>query len=255
MKAYFDRELDPYNFKTLSKDRTAMEAKEAVKWYYDSATDHAHSIMEPLKGKNVLDIGCGVGTHLVWLAKQGANVTGIDISDTRIEEARKMAEREGLSDKISVHVKGAEDTGLPENTFDIVYGQDILMFLDGEFRPFMKEMQRILKKGGSLVFSEALDAHPVARLYRKYMAPSEWKSFTRYLSVGDMDTFRGSFEKVGYETFYLTAFFVYAFKMYMPSFGLFRFIDRLFTAVDRAILKVFPGLGKYCWRIVFKATK
>ena len=45
-------------------------------------------------GKRVLDFGCGTGIHSIPMAKMGAFVTGIDISDVSIKIARMFAERE-----------------------------------------------------------------------------------------------------------------------------------------------------------------
>lgn len=256
MKRHFDGVLDPYNFTTLAKNRTAIDYLEkAVKWYQDSSVRYAHALMGPLKGKNVLDVGCGTGIHLVWLAKNGANVTGIDVSDKRIEMARKVVKNQGLEERVSLYPKGAEDTGLPGESFDIVYGQDILMFLDGRFDLFISEARRILKKGASLIFSEALDGHPIARCYRKYMAPAEWKEFTHYFNLKYIADFKKAFDYVDYKTFYLTGFAIYALKMYVPFYKLFSLMDSAFGSIDSTLIKCFPNLEKYCWRVVFEARK
>jgi 2-polyprenyl-3-methyl-5-hydroxy-6-metoxy-1,4-benzoquinol methylase len=48
-------------------------------------------------GEKVLDIGCGLGTNAQWLARQGYQVTGIDISPTAIKHAQQKAQLEGLA--------------------------------------------------------------------------------------------------------------------------------------------------------------
>jgi 2-polyprenyl-3-methyl-5-hydroxy-6-metoxy-1,4-benzoquinol methylase len=45
-------------------------------------------------GEHILDLGCGTGRHSVPLAKQGLEVTGLDLSEGMLEEARQYAERE-----------------------------------------------------------------------------------------------------------------------------------------------------------------
>lgn len=47
-------------------------------------------------GMKVLDIGCGAGRHSVGLAKRGFEVTGIDLSQGMLNEARELAKREGV---------------------------------------------------------------------------------------------------------------------------------------------------------------
>jgi SAM-dependent methyltransferase len=255
MKSYFDSVLDPFNIRPAERVPRDITVEHAVLWYGDSSVRYAHKCMGDLKGKAVLDVGCGTGAHLIWLARQGAKVTGIDISDKRVDAVKELIKSQSLEDRVSVFVRSGEATDFPDGSFDIVCGQDVLMFLGGDFAPFIAEARRILKTGGSLVFSEALDRHPVARLYRKYAAPREWKDFTHYFSTKYMDQFARSFEIVRYKTFYLTGFVIYFFKMYMPIYSLFYVFDVISGAIDTTLTAVFPGLKKYCWRIVFQARK
>lgn len=255
MEQYFDSVLDPFNFTTIAKHRTGMDLERAIKWYQDSSIRYAHKLMGSLKGKHVLDIGCGMGTHLIWLARNGAKVTGIDISSKRVDLAKKIIEKEGFEDSVSVYVRDGQKTDFPEGTFDIIYGQDILMFLEGNFDVFTEEMKRILKKGGALIFSEALEGHPIAKWYRRHVAPGEWKEFTHYFRLKYLDNFRRAFSYVDYRTFYLTGFFLYAVKVHLPFYWLFSLVDNVLSAIDSLILKILPGLKKYCWRIIFIAKK
>ena len=255
MKHYFDTVLDPFNFKTASKNRAGMNIDIAIKWYMDSSTRHAHSLMGDLRGKRVLDVGCGIGTHLVWLARNGAEVTGIDVSEKRVYEARRLAKNEGLEDRISVYLRDAEKSGFPDESFDLIYGQDVLMYFEGTFGPFINEMRRVLKSGGSFIFVEPLDGHPVARFYRKYIAPKDWKIFTHNFGIRYLEDFRQAFGRVEYKTFYLFGFFVYALKVYTPFYGLFSMVDGFLNRIDSAFMKAFPGSRRFGWRIVLSARK
>ena len=49
-----------------------------------------------LSGLSIIDIGCGTGRHSIELAKRGYDVTGLDISDKMLDEAREKAEDLGL---------------------------------------------------------------------------------------------------------------------------------------------------------------
>lgn len=55
--------------------------------------------LQEVAGKQVLDIGCGVGRWSRWMAAQGALVTGVDLSPTMVAEATRRAAAEGLADR------------------------------------------------------------------------------------------------------------------------------------------------------------
>ncbi|MFB6274310.1 MAG: cyclopropane-fatty-acyl-phospholipid synthase family protein [Salinibacter sp.] len=57
--------------------------------------------LAPAPDAHILDVGCGRGRHARDLARRGHRVTGIDLSEAAIEEARTMATDEGLGAKLS----------------------------------------------------------------------------------------------------------------------------------------------------------
>src|SRR5690606_14614738 len=59
-----------------------------------------------MRGKKVLDVGCGAGVDLLRFAKGGAIVTGIDISESAIALARQNAEQQGIA--VDLRVADAE---------------------------------------------------------------------------------------------------------------------------------------------------
>jgi SAM-dependent methyltransferase len=52
---------------------------------------------------NAIDLGCGTGTHSIYLAQQGFAVTGIDASKTAIQRAKEKALRAGVKPEFIVH--------------------------------------------------------------------------------------------------------------------------------------------------------
>jgi SAM-dependent methyltransferase len=68
-----------------------------AKW--EAASEEIDNLVELLdlsEGARVLDLPCGPGRHTVELARRGFDVTGVDITEAYIEEARELAEDEGL---------------------------------------------------------------------------------------------------------------------------------------------------------------
>ena len=74
--------------------------------------------MEDLKGKSVLDVGCGSGILSIFAAKRGADrVVAVDIDPLAVEETKENAELNGVSQKIETLEGGADKV---EGTFDAV---------------------------------------------------------------------------------------------------------------------------------------
>lgn len=69
--------------------------------------------------RHALDLGCARGDDVIWLARQGWAVTGVDISQTALRAARANADAVGLSDRIRFerHDLG---TSFPDGRFDLV---------------------------------------------------------------------------------------------------------------------------------------
>ena len=104
-----------------------------------------------LRGKVVLDAGCGEGHNTRMFARRGARITGIDLSAKMIEFARQAERREPLG----IRYERASYTDAPmlcDETFDLVISTMALM--DGpDFPGAMREVTRVLRPGGTLAFS------------------------------------------------------------------------------------------------------
>lgn len=97
--------------------------------------------------RRVLDLGCGTGRHLVYLAKEGFEVFGTDISETGLEYAHHWLEQEGLAAKL----KQSDMTVVPypNGFFDAVIS--IFVIYHGtleNMRKAIAEIYRALKTGG-----------------------------------------------------------------------------------------------------------
>ncbi len=79
---------------------------------------------EELKGKRVLEIGCGQGSHAELIARAGAQYTGIDITETAVRRTRKRFELNGLAGQIMQ--MDAEKMAFPDASFDFVWSWGVI---------------------------------------------------------------------------------------------------------------------------------
>lgn len=106
-----------------------------------------------IKGKKVLDIGCGYGFRTIGIAKRGASfVIGIDTDGERIREGKLFAKKYEL-DNVQYHVRDATHTEYKDESFDIVIADEMIHHVD-DLPALMKEIHRILRRAGIVVISD-----------------------------------------------------------------------------------------------------
>jgi SAM-dependent methyltransferase len=103
-------------------------------------------LKKAVRGKRVLDLGCGSGIRTRKLVGMGAKTTGIDFSKTLIEIARKD------NPNIPFYIGDIRKTPFRSAEFDVVNSNLVLHYFK-DLKPIFKETQRILKKGGIFIFS------------------------------------------------------------------------------------------------------
>lgn len=122
-------------------------------------------ILDGSKDKVVLDMACGFGRESIIAAKSNAKlVVGIDLSPKSVEEGNLLAKTNNLENVI-FSVADCENLFFEDETFDFVICARMLHHI--EFEPVMKELQRVLKKGGKVICIEALGINPILNLYRR----------------------------------------------------------------------------------------
>jgi ubiquinone/menaquinone biosynthesis C-methylase UbiE len=83
---------------------------------------------ERWKDRQVLEIGCGIGTDTVSFARAGARVTAVELSEKSADLARRRVEVFGLGDRVSIRVGNAEElpTLVPQQAFDLIYSFGVI---------------------------------------------------------------------------------------------------------------------------------
>jgi ubiquinone/menaquinone biosynthesis C-methylase UbiE len=102
-------------------------------------------------GMRVADVGCGIGTISCWMGEQvgqAGSVVGVDVSAGQVEEARRNALAAGLGNVTFVEAS-ALNTGLPRESFDLVFSRFLLMHL-ADADSALREMAALARRGGVL---------------------------------------------------------------------------------------------------------
>ena len=100
-------------------------------------------------GRTVLDVGCGAGVDLARFAKGGAEVTGVDVSQSAIGLARTNFEQQRLRGWFEV--ANGEQLPFADNTFDLVFAHGVVQYTAQPQR-LVNECRRVLKPGGEAIF-------------------------------------------------------------------------------------------------------
>jgi len=102
---------------------------------------------EEFKNRDILEIGCGIGTDGFEFAKNGARYVGIDLTPNSIKLAEERFELFKVEGKLEV-VNAEEPLPFPDNSFDHIYSFGVIHHSPNS-EAIVKEMYRVLRLGGT----------------------------------------------------------------------------------------------------------
>ena len=203
----------------------------------------AFALLGDVRARHVLDYGCGHGMGSVVLARQGAVVTGFDLSAGYVEEARRRA----AANEVTAEFRQADAEALPfaDRSFDAVWGCAILHHLD--LRRAGTELRRVLKPGGVAVFCEPWGGNPLLEFGRRYLPyPGTHRTPDEQpLRPAHLDPLRESFPNLTVRGFQLLGMTRRLIRRESRTGGR---LDRW----DAALLRRWPGLEKLCRYVVLQ---
>jgi SAM-dependent methyltransferase len=213
-----------------------------------------------VRGKHILELGCGAGEASVYFAKLGAEVTATDISAGMLKVVEDVAKRHDVA--VATRQIFSHQLPFDDATFDIVYAANLLHHV--ELEPTLVEVKRVLKKGGIFVSWDPLAHNPLINIYRS-MATEVRTDDEHPLKISDLERFRAFFPVVEYDATWLLTLWIFL-RFYMiervdPNKERYwkkilvehERLDKTFRRlerVDRLLLGLFPFLKRYCWNIV-----
>lgn len=111
---------------------------------------------KPRAETRILEIGCGVGNNLWFAAREGFNVTGVDVSPSAIKYARERFAEDGLNGDFQV--ADFIDLSFPDGVFDLVFDRAAITCTTfGSTQQIIAKIHRMLKLGGKFFFNPYSD--------------------------------------------------------------------------------------------------
>jgi ubiquinone/menaquinone biosynthesis C-methylase UbiE len=228
---------------------------------------YAASLLQPIQGKKILVLGCGLGEEVVYLAKKGASVYAVDISLEMINFTKKLAEKYHVQKKVKLFHTSAEEIPFPKNSFDAVFACNLMHHI--QLKMGVKKVYQVLKKGGVVIFLEPLAYNPVINVYRK-MASEVRTDGEHPITFEDLEFMKEYFPRLTHKEFHFFTLLIFVWfyigkgihpnkerywKKIIHEAQTYKTIFQFLHALDRIVLRLFPSLSKFYWVLVIKATK
>ena len=206
--------------------------------------EYAFHLLGDIRGKTVLEYGCGDGPNLIVLSRRGARVIGVDISPEMLALAKQriIANRCGETELV---LASAHALPLPDSSVDVIFGISILHHLDLEMAS--GEVHRVLKKDGRAIFLEPLRNSRLLTQMRKVFPKRKGASlFERPLTNEEIRNFAGP-------CYYRSRMFHLVLSRLANKLPILKSPTlKMCQYVDATLLRVFPSLTYYASIDVFQ---
>jgi 2-polyprenyl-3-methyl-5-hydroxy-6-metoxy-1,4-benzoquinol methylase len=214
-----------------------------------------------IKGKRLLDVGCGLGEASVYFALLGANVTSCDLSQGMLDATTRLALANGVC--VKQHLASAEDMQISqEEKFDIIYAGNLLHHVDIE--ETIIRIKPHLAVDGIFVTWDPLAYNPAINVYRS-MATNVRTPDEHPLKWSDIKLFHKHFAIVETRYFWLTTLIIFIimalaqrrnpnkerfWKVVVQEGEAWGWLYRPLEKLDHLLLGIFPPLRLLCWNVV-----
>ncbi len=160
----------------------------------DAATRELIDLARFRPDMHVLDVGCGIGGSTRRLAHEtGCRVTGIDLSDTYIDTARRLTELLAMQERVAFHACSALELPFEAAAFDGVWSLQMNMNVEDKLG-WLRETRRVLKPGGRAVFYEVCGGHVTPQHF-----PVPWAQDATMSFLVPSEAFRDVIAAAGFE--------------------------------------------------------
>ncbi|MBI4423400.1 MAG: class I SAM-dependent methyltransferase [Elusimicrobia bacterium] len=214
-----------------------------------------------LKGRTLLDIGCGLGEASVYFATLGADVTSTDLSGQMLAKTQELARKNHTS--VRTHKATAESLNLSRNqTFDVVYAGNLFHHVD--IAQTLERVTAHIQPKGMLVSWDPVAYNPLINVYRR-VATKVRTEDEHPLTMRDLQLFKDRFQQVTFRWFWLSTLLIFVimvlvqrrnpnkeryWKAVLYEGEKWRWLYAPLERLDGVLLRLFPFLRRYCWNVV-----
>ncbi|MGE5049296.1 MAG: class I SAM-dependent methyltransferase [Deltaproteobacteria bacterium] len=253
---FFDRWADENAKRLEPVDPAVLKRYERPGKLYPK--EYCFRLLGDVRGKSVLDVGCGEGEDAMLLASLGADVTGLDVSAGAINLAMARASLNGVSGRARFVCAPLQSANLPDRSFDVIWIDNVLHHVLDDLEVTLRALLRAAKPGALIVCCEPVNLNPTLRRIR-FLVPvhTEVTPGERPLEKADLAILQELVPGLRKRHFTflgrLTRFIIPGFR-YESAPAWRRLLCDLVHAFDRLLLGIpffedLGGMGVFCGRL------
>jgi SAM-dependent methyltransferase len=240
---------------TLTQAPTRRTARAVIARYANPPREtaypweYAFHLLGDVGGKRILDLGCGDGECTTLIAAHGGGVTALDISTDLLAMTNARCEADGHVNRVRPVCASVHDMPLASEAFDVVFGMAVLHHVDLDLAA--RETHRVLKPGGRAIFCEPMRNSTVVAALRRlipYRHP-DVSPFERPLRWDEIARFASRFAAFEWRRFDLPHVQLLRVCQASPAW------QARASALDAALLRRWPALGRFASVLVFQVRK